>query len=64
VPGQFMRSIRQTANAAPSFPAQTGQQELKMQVDVGGEVLCQAHVPDVSRVFISIGVCVGGGSQL
>lgn len=29
--------------------------EFKTLVDVGAEVLCQARVPDTSRIFISIG---------
>mmetsp|Transcript_19569 Transcript_19569/g.54553 ORF Transcript_19569/g.54553 Transcript_19569/m.54553 type:complete len:120 (+) Transcript_19569:99-458(+) len=35
---------------------QSGQQSIKTQVDVGSEVLCSAHIPDVSRVYISIGL--------
>mmetsp|Transcript_21076 Transcript_21076/g.53568 ORF Transcript_21076/g.53568 Transcript_21076/m.53568 type:complete len:146 (+) Transcript_21076:94-531(+) len=30
--------------------------ELKTQVDLGAEVLCQARVPDTSRVFLGIGL--------
>ena len=36
-------------------PMQEGMKELKTQVDLGGEVFCQARVPDTSRVCISIG---------
>jgi hypothetical protein len=34
---------------------QRGQKDMKAQVDVGGDVLCQAYVPDVASVFIAIG---------
>lgn len=34
---------------------QAGQHDMKALVDVGSEVLCEAHVPDASRLFISIG---------
>lgn len=35
---------------------QSGRGSLKMQVDMGGEVLCQAYVPDTSKVFIRVGL--------
>ncbi|KAG1679402.1 hypothetical protein FOA52_007693 [Chlamydomonas sp. UWO 241] len=35
---------------------QAGTSRLKALVDVGGDVQCQAVVPDTSRVFIAIGL--------
>lgn len=40
----------------PTSPHQEGLRELKTEVELGGEVYCAAHVPDTSRVFISIGL--------
>ena len=35
---------------------QSGSTELKTLVDIGAEVYCQAKVPDISRVYISVGL--------
>eukprot|EP00967_Tisochrysis_lutea_P065287 scaffold84850_cov22-Tisochrysis_lutea.AAC.2 len=48
--------VLQQARVCASVFACSGQQSIKTQVDVGSEVLCSAHIPDVSRVYISIGL--------
>ena len=40
----------------PMTPMQSNSQEFKSLVDIGCGVFCQAHVPDASRIFISIGL--------
>jgi prefoldin alpha subunit len=35
---------------------QNQQQELKSKVELGSGVFCRAHVPDTTRIYISIGL--------
>ena len=42
---------------------QAGTQQLELNVDLGGEVLAQAHVPDATYIYISIGELVTSDYQ-